>query len=120
VLLCGGLALALVGLAGCGHGDSTDPGSAKSCEQLVDRAARVARQVVDDLQGKSAAELTAQHPDDPFTALTAPFEPFQARADQLGCDRGELRRLACTAYQGIEPTGPLTEEFLARVDEVCR
>lgn len=104
----------------CGSSRGTDAGSAKTCEQLVNRAARVAREVVTEMQGKTSAELTAANRDDPFAALTKPFAPFQARADQLGCDRGELRRLACTAYQGIEPNGPLTEEFLARVDEVCR
>ena len=114
-------AIVVLGATACSSSASAiDARSAKTCEQLVDRAARVARQVVAEMQGKNSAELAAADSDDPFAALTKPFEPFQARADQLGCDRGELRRLACTAYQGIEPNGPLTEEFLARVDEVCR
>jgi hypothetical protein len=109
--------------SGCGgDANSTDAPSAKSCEQLVERAARVARNVVADLAGKSAADLKAEaaDPQNPFASLEAPFAPFVDRADELGCDRGELRRLACSAYQGIDANGPAAEEFLSRVTEVCR
>jgi hypothetical protein len=112
-------ALAVVVLgAGCGD-DGTSPGSADTCEVLVERAADVAAQVVADFEGKTAADLDPGSAEDPYPELTRPFAPFESRAQELGCDRGELRRLACEAYQGIEPSGGATEEFLARVTELC-
>jgi hypothetical protein len=110
----------VLAIAGCAEGNSTDPRSAKSCDQLVERAVPVVRQLVEDLRGKTSADLELTGADDPYAVLTRPFEPFQARAEELGCDAGELRRLACSAYRGIEPTGPLAQEFLARVGELCR
>jgi hypothetical protein len=119
--LAAGLAGALVlVLAGCGGGGGSDARSAKNCEQLVERAVPVVRSVVEDLRGKTSAELVLMDADDPYAELTRPFAPFQARAEELGCDPAELRRLACPAYRSIEPTGPLAREFLARVAEVCR
>ncbi|HEV8298093.1 MAG TPA: hypothetical protein VGQ20_12370 [Acidimicrobiales bacterium] len=120
--LAAAVAAILIVAACSGNGNSTDAASAKNCEQLIERAARVAKQVVADLAGKSAADVAADatDPNEPFAALEEPFAPFQARADSLGCDRGELRRLACSAYQGIESNGPAAEEFLARVDDICR
>jgi hypothetical protein len=115
------LGLALLGalLASCGDDDNTSPASADTCEELVDRAADVAAQVVTDFQGKSAADLDPGTAEDPYPELTRPFAPFEARAQELDCDRGELRRLACEAYQGIEPSGPATEELLAQLTELC-
>jgi hypothetical protein len=105
--------------AGCGDDDAS-PGSADSCEELVDGAAVVAAQVVADLAGKSATDLDPGTAEDPYPELTRPFAAYEARAEELGCDRGELRRLACEAYQGIEPSGGAGEEFLAQLIEVCR
>ena len=104
--------------AACGD-DDTSPGSADSCEQLVERAAPVARDVAQELAGVGPDELDPGTSEQPFPQLTEPFEPFRRRAEQLGCDDGELRRLACDAYQGLEPTGPAIEEFLAAIDSVC-
>jgi hypothetical protein len=115
------VAAALLGglVAACGDDDKS-PDSAGSCEELVDRAADVAAQVVADLEGKSPADLDPGTEDDPYPELTRPFAAYEARAEQLGCDRGELRRLACNAYQGIEPSGGAGEEYLAELTEVCR
>jgi hypothetical protein len=109
----------VLGAAACS--DDADQGAlgADTCEQLVDEAATVAAQVVEELRDKTSAELDPGTEEDPFPELTRPFAAFEARAEQLGCDRGELRRLACSAYTGIEATGPATEEFLASVDAVC-
>jgi hypothetical protein len=115
--LMAALAVVVFG-AGCGD-DGTSPGSAGTCEVLVERAAAVAAQVVADFEGKTAADLDPGSAEDPYPELTRPFAPFESRAQELGCDRGELRRLACEAYQGIEPSGGATEEFLARVTELC-
>ena len=104
---------------GCGDDDSS-PTSADSCEQLVERAAVVAGEVVADLEGKSPADLDPGTAEDPYPELTRPFAAYEARAEELGCDRGELRRLACEAYQGIEASGGASEEFLAQLTEVCR
>jgi hypothetical protein len=72
------------------------------------------------VQGKTVADLEAANPKDPFAPLEAPFATFRTRAEELHCDTGELRRLACTAYQGIDASGPVAEEFLARTRDVCR
>jgi hypothetical protein len=111
-------AVAGVGLAACGD-DGGGPGTASNCEELVQRASKVAQQVVEEFRDKSASELDQGTAEEPFPELTRPFAPFAARADQLQCDRGELRRLACDAYQGIQPTGPAMEEYLAQLKEVC-
>jgi hypothetical protein len=113
VALLGGLVVA------CGD-DAKGPDAASSCEELVDRAADLAAQVVADLEGKSPADLDPGTAEDPYPELTRPFAAYEARAQELGCDRGELRRLACAAYQGIEPSGGAGEEYLAQLTEVCR
>lgn len=105
-------------LAACGD-DDTSPGSADSCEELVERAAPVARQLAEQYAGVAADELDPGTAEQPYPQLTEPFEPFRTRAEQLGCDAGELRRLACDAYQGIEGTGQAIEEFLAAIESVC-
>jgi hypothetical protein len=111
-------AVAGVGLAACGD-DGGGPGTASNCEELVQRASKVAQQVVEEFRDKSASELDHGTAEEPFPELTRPFAPFAARAEQLQCDRGELRRLACDAYQGIQPTGPAMEEYLSQLEEVC-
>jgi hypothetical protein len=110
--------LAVPALAGCSD-DDTSPGAADSCEELVERAAAVAEQVVADHAGDNATDLDPGTAEDPYPELTRPFAAYEARAEELGCDRGELRRLACEAYQGIEPTGGATEEFLDALTETC-
>ena len=114
------LAVLLLPVLGTGCGDDGgSPGSAGSCEELVNRAADTAAQVVSEFAGKSAADLDPGTSEDPYPELTRPFAPFEARAEELHCDRGELRRLACEAYQGIEPSGPATEELLSQLTELC-
>ena len=105
-------------LAGCSD-DGSGPASADSCEELVDEAAGVARDLVQEYAGATVDQLDPGTPDDPFPELTQPFAAYRDRADELGCDQGELRRLACDAYRSIEPTGPAIEEFLADLDTVC-
>jgi hypothetical protein len=117
VLVLAGLLLMVLGSA-CSD-DDVGPASAGSCEELVDRAADTAAEVVADFAGKSAADLDPGTSEDPYPELTRPFAPYEARAEELGCDRGELRRLACEAYEGIEPSGPATEELLADLTETC-
>jgi hypothetical protein len=105
-------------LAACGDDDGS-PGSAADCEQLVGRAATVAARVVADHSGEASTDLDPGTAEDPYPELTRPFAAFEARAEQLGCDRGELRRLACQAYRGIVPTGPAMEEFLDQLTSTC-
>jgi hypothetical protein len=106
------------GLAACGD-DASGPDAADSCEELVEEAALVARDLGEQFAGASGDDIDPGTPDDPYPELTEPFEPYRVRAAELGCDAGELRRLACDAYQGLEPTGPAMEEFLAELDDVC-
>ena len=117
LLLFAVLAPVLVG-AGCSD-DGGSPGAAGSCEELVDRAAATAAEVVAQFAGKSAGDLDPGTSEDPYPELTRPFARYEARAQELGCDRGELRRLACEAYEGIEPSGPATEELLSQLTELC-
>lgn len=126
-VLGGALAVVLVlagGVAGgCSSGASgasTDAAGAKTCTELVERAGKVAEQVLAGVKGKSIDDLRAANPGDPYAVLTKPFAAFEARAEQLGCDRTELRRVACDAYQGLTPDGPVAEEFLSRVRDTCR
>jgi hypothetical protein len=107
------------GLVACGD-DDRSPDAADSCEELVERAADVASEVVAGLEGKSPADLDPGTAEDPYPELTRPFAAYEARAQELGCDRGELRRLACTAYQGIEASSGAGEEYLAELTELCR
>jgi hypothetical protein len=111
------LLLAMI-FGGCSD-DDTSPASADSCEELVERAADVAAQVVADHTGENATDLDPGTVEDPYPELTRPFAAYEARAEELGCDRGELRRLACEAYQGIAPTGGATEEFLDALTVTC-
>jgi hypothetical protein len=112
------VALAAATVLGCSDDDSS-PGAADTCEELVDRAADVAAQVVADHAGDNATDLDPGTAEDPYPELTRPFAAYAARAEDLGCDPGELRRLACEAYEGIEPTGGATEEFLDALTETC-
>jgi len=98
----------------------TDPSSAKSCEELVSRSAKVVRKVVADLGTKTREDLEAEDPDNPFHELDEPFASFQRRAETLQCDQNELRRLACDAYEGLEGQGPVAREFLAEFVQNCR
>jgi hypothetical protein len=99
---------------------ATDPSSARTCQELVQRSAKVAQKIVDDLGAKTREDLEAEKPDDPFAALQQPFAAFQKRADQLQCDQGELRRLACDAYGSLRAHGPVAQEFLAPFVQNCR
>lgn len=116
------LALALgAGAAACSTAaPATSPASASNCEELVKRSAQLTRAIVRSLQGKTEADLRATNPEDPYGALLEPYRAYQTRADQLGCDQVQLRRLACPEYQDIEPSGPAAEEFLSRVPDTCR
>jgi hypothetical protein len=105
-------------VAGCGDDDAS-PGAAGSCEELVERAAAVAEQVVAEHAGDALTDLDPGTAEDPYPELTRPFAAYEARAEELGCDRGELRRLACEAYRGIQQTGPAMEEFLAELTATC-
>ncbi len=105
-------------LAGCGD-SASDPGSASSCKELMDRAANVTRQIVEDLDDATAADLEKRDAANPYRVLTEPYAGFQERAAQLGCDEGDLRRLACDAYRGLQPRGPVAEEFLAGFAQDC-
>jgi hypothetical protein len=95
----------------------SDAESASSCQELVDAAAELTQRIVHDLQGKTIEDLRTANPEDPWAPLLEPFEAFQDRAETLGCDRAQLRRLACPAYQSIEPNGPVSEEFLSMVPD---
>jgi hypothetical protein len=110
--------LTAAALGACGD-DGGRAGAAGTCDDLVQRAAKVAQQVVDEYRDKNPGDLDHGTADDPFPELTHPFAPFEARANELHCDRGELRRLACEAYQGIQATGPAMEEFLAALTDDC-
>jgi hypothetical protein len=111
--------LALVGVAGGCADDGEMPGAASNCEELMEAASDVVRVIVADLQGTSETDLRATNPDDPFGALQRPLDPYRARADELGCDRTELRRAACRTYRDIAPNGPAAEEFLAQMLDDC-
>ncbi len=112
-------ALCLAGVpSGCGD-DRRMPAAATTCEQLMTAAADVVRGIVRDLQGKSEADLRAANPDDPFGALQRPLDAYRTRADELGCDRAELRRAACRTYRDIAPNGPAAEEFLSQMIADC-
>jgi hypothetical protein len=110
-------AVAFAGVGACSSADETSPGAASSCEELVKSAAQLTRTIVRDLQGKTVADLRAANPDAPYAELLQPFDAYRARAEKLGCDQGELRRLACKEYRGIQPNGPVSEEFLALVPD---
>ena len=116
--------VALVLAAMVGACSSTPPptsaAGASNCEELVERSAALTRSIVRTLQGKTEADLRAANPDDPYGALLQPYEAYRTRADDLGCDQVQLRRLACPEYQDIEPNGPAAEEFLSRVPDTCR
>ena len=101
-------------------GSDTDPSSARSCEELVSRSAKVVRNIVHDLGTKTREDLEAEDPDNPFRGLDEPFESFKARAQELQCDQSELRRLACESYEGLDPQGPVAREFLAEFMQNCR
>lgn len=105
-------------LSGCGR-DATDPSGADDCRELVERASGTAKKVLKSIEGQTKEDLEAANPTDPFQPLTQPFERFKLRATELGCDEGELRRLACVAYKDLQPTGPAAEEYLARVVATC-
>ena len=112
------MAIALVLLPACGR-DATDPTGASDCRELVERASSTAKKVLKSIEGQTKADLEGANPTDPFQPLTEPFERFKLRAAELGCDEGELRRLACVAYRDLKPTGPAAEEYLARVVSTC-
>jgi hypothetical protein len=113
-------ALLLLAPLGCRGSSSVDPQGAKNCSELVDRASTVAKQVLHSVAGKSIDDLQAENPGQPYAPLTKPFEPFAARATELGCDTAELRRVACDAYQDLQAKGPVAEEFLSTVLDTCR
>ena len=98
----------------------TDPASAKTCVELVNRSAKVVRKVVADLGTKTREDLEADDPNNPFRELDEPFASFQKRAQELQCDQNELRRLACDSYDGLDPQGPVAREFLAEFVQNCR
>ena len=105
------------GVGACSNGADTSPQSASSCEELVKSSAQLTRTIVRNLQGKTVADLRAADPSEPYAELLRPFDPYRNRATELGCDTGQLRRLACREYQGIKPNGPVSEEFLSLVPD---
>lgn len=111
-------AIGAIVLPACGA-DAADPAGAKDCRELVERASTTAKKVLKSIEGQTKQDLEAANPTDPFAPLTQPFERFKLRAGELGCDEGELRRLACVAYKDLQPTGPAAEEYLARVVSTC-
>jgi hypothetical protein len=105
------------GVGACSNDKDTSPAAASSCEELVKSSAQLTRTIVRDLQGKTVADLRAANPEEPYAELLRPFDAYRTRANELGCDQGELRRLACKEYQGIQPNGPVSEEFLSLVPD---
>ena len=101
-------------------GDDADPASARTCEELVSRSAKVVRDIVRDLGVKTREDLEAGDPENPFRGLDEPFQSFEKRAAELQCDQSELRRLACESYEGLDPQGPVAREFLAEFVQNCR
>ena len=66
------------------RGDSgTDPATAKTCQELVSRSAKVVRKIVTDLGTKTREDLEAENPDNPFASLEEPFASFSRRAEEL-------------------------------------
>ena len=114
------LAVVIVAVFVTSRDSDTDPSSAKTCQELVSRSAKVVRKVVADLGTKTREDLEAEDPDNPFGMLDEPFANFQHRAETLQCDQSELRRLACEAYEGLEGQGPVAREFLAEFVQNCR
>jgi hypothetical protein len=110
-------AVVTAGVGACSSADDTSPESASSCEALVKSAAQLTRTIVRDLQGKTVADLRAANPEQPYAELLQPFDAYRTRAGELGCDQVQLRRLACKEYQGIQPNGPVSEEFLSLVPD---
>ncbi len=109
--------VAVAGVGACSNDKDTSPAAASSCEELVKSSAQLTRTIVRDLQGKTVADLRAANPEEPYAELLRPFDAYRTRATELGCDQGQLRRLACKEYQGIQPNGPVSEEFLALVPD---
>ena len=103
------------------RGDSvSDPSSARTCQELVSRSAKVVRDIVKDLGIKTREDLEEDDPENPFRGLDEPFESFKKRAEELQCDQSELRRLACESYEGLDAQGPVAREFLAEFVQNCR
>lgn len=119
-LLVGALALGATVAACSSTAPPTSAAGASNCEELVQRSAALTRNIVRTLQGRTEADLRAANPADPYGALLQPYDAYRTRADELGCDQVQLRRLACPEYQDIEPNGPAAEEFLSRVPDTCR
>ena len=114
------VAAVVIGVLITRGGSDTDPASARTCEELVSRSAKVVRNIVHELGTKTREDLETEDPENPFRGLDEPFESFKTRAEQLQCDRSELRRLACESYEGLDPQGPVAREFLAEFMQNCR
>ena len=114
------VAAVVIGVLIARSGPDTDPASARTCEELVNRSAKVVRDIVADLGTKTREDLEEDDPENPFHELDEPFVSFKNRAEALQCDQNELRRLACESYEGLDPQGPVAREFLAEFVQNCR
>lgn len=115
------LAIALFSAAAACGDDSGGAAGAGTCAELVEASASTTREILEDVAGLTLAELASENPDDPFAPLNEPYAEFEERAQQLGCGREELTRLACEAYAPLvaEADGEVAEEFLSEYFADC-
>ena len=128
------LAVALA-LAACGSDSNTTPideagpgnvtdagaegafGEADDCSELVDEAMAAYERVVEELGDADRSEV--DRIDAAMESFGGSGPDLQVRYDALDCGQGDFDEEVCGAAQGLEPAGPVAEDFVAGVLETC-
>ncbi len=114
--LVAAICAALMVFAACGDssGGGGDPGSAESCDDLVDAGIDLIQDVLDELSDLDLSDIEAlgDEPPEALDDLETRGEELQTRADELGCTDEELQQGLIDNIDQLEADGPFAELIL--------
>lgn len=114
--LVAAICAAFMVFAACGDssGGGGDPGSAESCDDLVDAGIDLIQDVLDELSDLDLADIEAlgNEPPEALNDLEARGQELEERADELGCTDEELSAGLTARVDELEADGPFAELIL--------
>jgi hypothetical protein len=108
---------------GGGVGNSTDPATASSCDELADVTINLLQEAIDSVSDLSVADFmdiaaTGEMPP-AVERLDTMGNDLEARAGQLGCDDADAQRLVCARIDQLEANSEVADLILAGIAGEC-
>ncbi len=119
--LVAAICAAFMVFAACGDssGGGGDPGSAESCDDLVDAGIDLIQDVLDELSDLDLADIEAlgNEPPEALNDLETRGEELSQRAEELNCTDEELSQGLVDNLDQLEADGPFAELILQGLRE---